>query len=156
MYCLDTDSIINIEFAGWFNSLRKAAKDGNVYFPEGVYRQLTDTFTKIGNKIKNWEKYGTCVYLTTSEQELMKTIESNYGPQFSIKGISYPGFWKTEPVGGGVDAQVIAVAKERKYIVVSNDNSIHGACMLEDVECIRFEEFGRRLVSGTLRQLTLL
>jgi hypothetical protein len=152
MYCLDTDSIINVEFAGWFSSLRKAAKDGSIYFPEGVYRQLTDTTTKIGNKIKNWGKYGTILKLTTSEQVLMKQIDAKYGPSFHIKGNSYPGFWKTEPVGGGVDSQVIAVAKERKYIVVSNDNSIHGACMLENVECIRYEEFGRRLISGTLRQ----
>jgi len=68
----------------------------------------------------------------------------------------YRGFWRTEFPGGGVDAQVIVLAKERKYIVISNDNSIHGACMLENVEWIRYEEFGRRLIAGTLIQSQLL
>ena len=153
MYCLDADTIINVELAGWFDKLRRAAKEGNICFPEGVYRQLTDTTTKIGNKIKNWGKYGCIQHLTTSEQIIMKQIDNKYGPPFNIiKGRNYKGFWKTEPLGGGVDAQVITIAKERKYIVVSNDHSIHGACMLENVECIRYEEFGRRLISGTLRQ----
>ena len=53
MYCLDADVIINVEFAGWFDCLYKSAKDGHICFPEGVYRQLTDTSTKIGNKIEN-------------------------------------------------------------------------------------------------------
>jgi hypothetical protein len=153
MYCLDADTIINVTLAGWFNKLHESAKDGHVCFVEGVYRQLTDTTTKIGNKIKNWDKYESIKYLTTAEQILMKQIDEKYGPPFHIiKGKDYPGFWKTEPPGGGVDAQVIAVAKERKYIVVSNDHSIHGACMLENVECIRYEEFGRRLLAGTLIQ----
>jgi hypothetical protein len=153
MYCLDADTIINVTLAGWFDKLHESAKDGHVCFVEGVYRQLTDTTTKIGSKIKNWDKYGSIQKLTTVEQALMKQLDKKYGPPFPIiKGKNYPGFWKTEPPGGGVDAQVIAVAKERKYIVVSNDHSIHGACMLENVECIRYEEFGRRLLAGTLIQ----
>ena len=156
MYCLDADTIINVELAGWFDKLRRAAKEGNICYPEGVYRQLTDTTTKIGNKIKNWGKYGCIQHLTTSEQTIMKQIDNKYGPPFNIiKGRNYKGFWKTEPLGGGVDAQVITIAKERKYVVVSNDHSIHGACMLENVECIRYEEFGRRLLAGTLIQTSL-
>lgn len=156
MYCLDADTIINVELANWFEKLHESAKDGYVCFVEGVYRQLTDTSTRIGTKIKNWDKYGCLHKLTTVEQALMKQLDTKYGPPFSIiKGHNYSGFWKTEGVGGGVDSQIVAVAKERGYLVVSNDNSIHGACMLEDVECIRYEEFGRRLLAGTLVQSKL-
>lgn len=56
MYCLDADAIINVELSGWFDELRESAKDGYICFPEGVYRQLTATTTKIGNKIQNWDK----------------------------------------------------------------------------------------------------
>jgi hypothetical protein len=157
MYCLDADSIINIALAGWFDSLQKTAKNGDICFPEGVYRQLTETTTKIGQKIEGWDKFGCLKILSSSEKLLMKQIDQKYGPPFHIiNGKDYKGFWKTEPPGGGVDAQVIAVAKEHKYIVVSNDHSIHGACMLENVECILYEEFGRRLVTGTLSQNRLL
>ena len=148
--------IINVELAGWFDKLHESAKKGHICFVEGVYRQLTDTSTKIGNKIKNWDKYGCLHNLTTIEQSLMKYLDIRYGPPFHIiKGKNYPGFWKTEGAGGGVDSQIIAVAKEREYLVVSNDNSIHGACMLENVGCIRYEEFGRRLLAGTLVQSKL-
>lgn len=86
----------------------------------------------------------------------MRKIDEIYGPPFYIiKGRNYPGFWKTEGAGGGVDSQIVAVAKERGYFVVSNDHSIHGACMLEDIACMLYEEFGRRLLSGTLVQSKL-
>jgi hypothetical protein len=157
MYCLDADTIINVVFAGWFDNLHESAKNGYICFPEGVYRQLTDTTTRIGNKIKNWSKYGSIHYLTTTEQAVMKQIDMKYGPPFYIiKGKNYPGFWKTERIGSGVDAQIIAVAEECKYMVVSNDHSIHGACMLENVECMRYEEFGRRLIANTLIQSKML
>ncbi len=156
MYCVDTDTIINVELAGWFDKLSGAVKNKYVCYPEGVYRQLTDTTTKIGNKVKTWDKYKGIRYLTTNEKIIMKQVDLKYGSQFSIGGKTYAGFWKTEVRGGGVDAQVIAVAKEEKHIVVTNDNCIHGACMLENVECIRFEEFGRRLVNGMLIQSKML
>lgn len=155
MYCVDADTIINIELAGWFDKLSDAVKNNYVCFPEGVYRQLTDTSTKIGNKVKLWDKYKAIHYLTTNEKDTMKKVDLKYGPQFSIGNIKYQGFWKTELPGGGVDAQVVAVAKEENHIAVTNDKCIHGACMLENVECIRFEEFGRRLVNNTLVQLKM-
>jgi len=47
----------------------------------------------------------------------------------------------------------VALAKSRKWIAVSNDNSIHGACMLENVECRRWEDIGRLLLRPEQPQL---
>jgi len=84
MYCLDADTIINVELAGWFEKLHESAKDGHICFVEGVYRQLTDTSTRIGTKIKNWDKYGCLHKLTTVEQTQMKQLDTRYGPPFSV------------------------------------------------------------------------
>jgi hypothetical protein len=118
-----------------------------VRIPEGVFRELRRKTDKLAKTIEQWKKkYSFVVALDPKALELLPDIERNYGPQFSVGGKTYPGFWKSPSGRRSVDAQVVALAKSRRWVAVSNDNSIHGACMLEDVECRRWEEIGRLLL----------
>lgn len=78
--------------------------------------------------------------------ELLPDIEKRYGRRFHIRGKSYRGFWESSSGRKSADAQVLALAKAHGWIAVSNDDSIHGACMLEGVICRRWEEIGRLLL----------
>ena len=152
MYCLDTEAIITIERAGLFDNLHEAVKNKGICYPEGVYRELTDTTTIIGTKIERWEKYGSLHYLSSDELIELKRIETTYGPSFNLKGQAYPGFWRKGKDNRAADAQVVTVSKMCKHIAITNDRCIRGACMLEDIECISTEEFARRLINGPLDQ----
>jgi hypothetical protein len=119
---------------------------GKLKIPEGVHKELQQKTDKLAKSIEQWEKkYSFIVHLDHKALELLPDIERKYGPPFSVGGITYPGFWKSPSGKKSVDAQVVALAKSRGWIVVSNDNSIHGACMLENVESRRWEEIGRLL-----------
>jgi hypothetical protein len=58
----------------------------------------------------------------------------------------HPGFWNSTSGRKSSDAQVVTLAKAWGWISVSNDNSIHGACMLEGIVGCRWEEIGRLLL----------
>lgn len=90
-------------------------------------------------------KYGCFHYLSQDELVLFAYLDNRYGLPFKIGNAPYKGFWATESGKKGVDAQVVAVAKHNDYIIVTNDNSIHGASYLENIECIRWEELCRRM-----------
>ncbi|MBM4463328.1 MAG: PIN domain-containing protein [Chloroflexi bacterium] len=127
--------------------MKDLVKSGRLKIPEGVYRELRQKTDKLANVVEQWEKkYHFVVNLDYRALELLPDIERKYGPQFNIGGKNYPGFWKSPSGRKSVDAQVMALAKTRGWIVVSNDNSIHGACMLEDIACRRWEEIGRLLL----------
>jgi hypothetical protein len=127
--------------------MRGLVRSGRVKIPEGVFKELQRKTDKLAKTIEQWKKkYSFVVNLDPEALELLPDIERNYGPQFSVGGKTYPGFWKSPSGRKSVDAQVVALAKSRGWIAVSNDNSIHGACMLEDVECRRWEEIGRLLL----------
>lgn len=127
--------------------MRSLVQSGRAKIPEGVYRELQQKTDKLAKTVERWKKkYSIVVSLDAEALNLLPDIERNYGPQFHIGGINYPGFWKSPSGRKSVDAQVVALAKSRKWTAVSNDNSIHGACMLENVECRRWEEIGRLLL----------
>ena len=120
---------------------------GKAKIPEGVYRELQQKTDLLAQTIEQWKKkYSFVVNLDSKALELLPAIERKYGPQFSVGGKTYPGFWKSPSGRKSADSQVLALAKSRGWIAVSNDNSIHGACMLEDIECRRWEEIGRLLL----------
>jgi len=153
-YCLDANAIINIQLVGMLSDLEQMAAQNLICIPEGVYRELTDTTTKIGEKIKKWVPYGCIHDLTPDELLLLKEIDGKYGQPFKIgNGNLYGGFWATPSGEKGVDAQVVVVAKLNNLIIVTNDGSMHGASYFEDVECIRFEELCRRFRTETHKLL---
>jgi len=127
---------------------------GRTKIPEGVYKELQQKTDKLAKTIEQWEKkYSFVVNLDSKALELLPEIERKYGPQFSVGGKTYAGFWKSPSGKKSVDAQVVALAKSRDWIAVSNDNSIHGACMFEDVGCRRWEEIGRLLLGPEQHRL---
>lgn len=136
------------------HKLRVLVQKGRINIPEEVYRELQQKTDKLAKTIEHWKKkYTFVVNLDSKALELLPEIERKYGPQFRVGGINYLGFWKSPSGKKSVDAQVVALAKSRGWIAVSNDNSIHGSCMFEDVECRRWEEIGRLLMGPEQHRL---
>jgi uncharacterized protein YacL len=147
VFCCDSASLIDLRDAGLLRKMRGLVQSGRLKIPEGVYKELKQKTDKLAKTIEQWEKkYSFVVSLDYRALELLPNIEKEYGPQFNLGGNNYPGFWASSSGRKSVDAQVLALAKSRGWIVVSNDNSIHGACMFEDIECRRWEEIGRLLL----------
>ena len=147
IFCCDSVSLIDLRAARLLSKLRTLARSGTVCVPEGVFRELRRKTDKLAKTVEQWKKkYGFVVALDTRTLELLPDIERKYGPPFAVGGKTYPGFWASPSGKKSVDGQVVALAKARRWVAVSNDNSVHGACMLEDVECRRWEEIGRLLL----------
>lgn len=86
-------------------------------------------------------------------KEEIKRLERNYGRYIQLGQVRYSGFWKSKAGRKAADAQVVAVAKVKGYICVSDDQAIKLACALENVECIQWTEFARRLKLQKQREL---
>lgn len=145
-YCCDSDSLINLQRAGLLGKLRSLAQDGMIKIPSKVYQELKDSTDILSRTLIQWkEKYPLVVELDTNALEVYTQIQRKYGRQFSIKSFTYPGLWETRSGQKSTDASVIALAKSRGWIVISDDTSVRGACMLENVACRPWEEIGRLL-----------
>ena len=154
VFCCDSSALIDLRDAGLLRKLRTLVQRERVKIPEGVYKELQQKTDQLAKTIEQWKrKYSFVLNLDTKALELLPDMERKYGPQFSVGGKTYPGFWKSPSGKKSVDAQVVALAKSRDWIAVSNDNSIHGACMFEDVECRRWEEIGRLLLDPEQHRL---
>lgn len=77
-------------------------------------------------------------------------IEQTYGEKVSVGGRDYPGFWRSPAGRKAADGQVVTVGKVRKWVVISDDKAVRYACLNENVECIGWPEFARRLRKGEL------
>lgn len=146
IFCCDSDSIIDLDSAGLMNSLRKLVRTGRVKIPKGVNRELQRKTDAVAKKLRQWDaKYGLVVDLDQDLHALehFSRISVTYGPPFKVGTRSYRGFWKSASGGRAADAEVVALAKSKNWIVISNDEAIHGACMVEGVICRRWEEIGR-------------
>ncbi len=145
-YCCDSDSLINLQKAGLLSKLRFLVQDGIIKIPSKVYQELKDSTDILSRTLIKWkEKYPLVVELDTNALEVYTQIQRKYGRQFSIKSITYSGLWATRSGQKSTDSSVIALAKSRGWIVISDDSSVRGACMLEDVACHPWEEIGRLL-----------
>lgn len=104
--------------------------------------------------LEAWHASGQVVVVVDDDSEassLLPNIDARYGPQFSMAGVSYGGFWKSRAGQDAADAEVVAFAKARGWVVISNDHSVHGACLMESIECHRWEYLA--LVTQQLRLL---
>lgn len=154
IFCCDLDTLVNLRDAKLLGKLRVLVREERAKIPEGVNREARRKTDRLAKTVENWQKkYGFIVDLDYEALAILPKLEQKYGPPFSIGGKKYPGFWKSPSGRKSVDAQVVALAKSRGWIVVSNDDSVHGACMLEDVGCRRWEEIGRILLGP--QQLSL-
>ena len=133
--------------AGLLDNLLEMVKSNRVKIPEGVFRELLMSTDRLAKALQKWEAtYHLVVKLDYKALTLLPDLELKYGTQFNQGGMVYKGFWKSSSGKKSADSQVVALAKSREWVVISNDNSIHGACMLEGVICRRWEEIGRLLL----------
>ena len=80
-------------------------------------------------------------------------MERVYGEPITVGKQRYQGFWASRAGRKAADSQVVAVAKVFGHTVVSDDTAVKLVCALENVPCISWAEFARRL--GLAKQLSL-
>jgi hypothetical protein len=149
-YILDTDALIDYynHFPKKFKRLKELAKSGILKIPEGVFRELKRKSDKLKRYVEKWENDYNIVITIKSDFRLVNDfgrIDTTYGEEVKVGGRVYPGFWKSPSGRKAADGQLVTIGKVQKYIVVSDDKAVRLACLLEDVECIGWSEFARRI-----------
>ncbi len=152
IYVLDTCALIDLHehFPTEFRKMIEVfAKTNSLKIPEGVFRELYRKTDVIYKKIKKIiKKYpSTIVYLRGDPRIMEKfaEIERKYGESIKIGKNIYKGYWKSPRGKKSAEGQVVAIAKVLGYTVVSDDSSVKLMCMLENIPCIGWTEFARRL-----------
>ena len=156
MYVCDANALINL----WRNfknlaisSLRKELRSGNLKLPEGIVRELMKGKDALAKFARDYEQE-IIVYINYNPNLLkeFQRIDMAYGNEIVTGKQKFKGFWVTPSGKQGRDAQVVAVAKVTKAVAVSDDEAVRRACLLENVECIGWMEYARRL--GLAKQLS--
>lgn len=149
IYCLDADTLINIKrsYPEAIRKLSRYGKNGTVVIPEGVYREIHKKSDLLKQMVQIWkDKYGAVIPLNTRVlQSELRRIEVAYGDNIMIGKQLRRGFWSSKSGQRAADSQVVAVSKVKKFIAVSNDQAIQDACHIENVACITWQEFYRRM-----------
>jgi len=149
-YICDADALINLDrhFPKKTREIRRLFLDGLIKIPEGVHRELKEGTDKLARNIDRWSKTVDSVVFWGSNDDLrgkLKSIELNYGEFIVVGKVRYNGFWKSKAGKRSADGQVVTCAKVFSCTVVSNDKAIESVCMLEDIPCIGWKEFARRV-----------
>lgn len=145
-YCCDLDALIQLHAAKRFGRLRKLAQGGRLEIAEGIFREARRRHQVIFRSLQQWNtKYGVVAMLNKDQaaKDLLPDMETKYGPVFHVGGVTYPGFWASGRGRKTADGQLVAFARANGWVVISNDVSVHGACLLENVECRRWEYLAR-------------
>ena len=149
VYVCDANSLIELarHFPWQTDKLRQFVSAGFLKIPEGVFRELKRGTDELAKYVQKWgSKYEMVIWIRDHRlPHEWNRINQSYGLAFTVGKEICRGFWGTESGKKGVDAQVVAVGRVYAYTVVSNDIAIVSACMLEDVPCIGWTEFARRL-----------
>lgn len=157
-YVLDASALINLHrhFPASFRKLGPMVQQGQIKIPEGIFRELKRRTDRLFEAVERWAKKNSdCVVRITRMHNLpneFARIERQYGKRIVVGEKEYKGFWSSLAGREAADGQVIAVAKVLGATVVSDDRAVHLVCMLEDVPCIGWTEFARKinLLSGQL------
>ena len=152
-YVCDASSLINLHrhFKGkCMRRLRQLVEKEELCIPEGVARELRRGTDRLSEFIKRWEE-PVVIRLRNNPrlQAEVVRVERLYGNSITVGEVEYKGFWASPAGRKAADSQVVAVAKIFGCTVVSDDNAVKLACAQEDVPCIGWTEFARRL--GLLR-----
>lgn len=159
VYCLDSDALINIKnhYPEELKEISRCAKAGKIVIAEGVCREICQGSDQLAATVRNWQsKYRAVIQLNTPtlRTEFVR-IDLTYGEVIRIGRQQRTGFWKSKGGKRSADSQVVAVSKVNGYITVSNDRVVQDACYLENVPCIGWQEFYRRLKQGLTGQAML-
>jgi len=130
-------------------NLRQAVARGQVKVPEGVYREICRSDDKLKTLVERWKQalpqWVVSIHSVPNLSKEWQRIDQRYGEQVRIGEQVYKGFWRSRSGQKAADAQVVAVAKVLNGTAVSDDKAIQMACMIEDVPCIGWAEFARRI-----------
>lgn len=155
-YVCDTTSLIDLHlhFPKQFKRLKRLVENGNLKIPESVHREIRRHSDKLRTLIDRWEEQYQIVIPMKQNPKLMTElprIEQAYGEKIRVGNREYLGFWKSAAGRKAADGLVVAVGKVYEgYIVVSDDQAVQMACLLENVQCIGWAEFARRVgLSGS-------
>ncbi len=159
VYCLDSDALINIQryYPEALKEVARYARKGTIVIPEGVYREICQKTDGLKRMVQIWQnKYSAVILLDSPELrgELVR-IEKAYGERITIKKQQRKGFWKSKSGKRAADGQVVTVSKVKGWIAVSNDQAVQDASSIENVPCIGWQEFYRRMKQGFARQQLL-
>lgn len=146
-YILDADALINLH-----RHLRKRMRglsQAVVQRPEGVYREICRSDDRLRTLVERWKRaqpqWVVGIQSVPNLSEEWQRIDQRYGEQIKIDKQFYSGFWRSRSGHKAADAQVVAVAKVLNGTAVSDDKAIQMACMIENVPCIGWAEFARRI-----------
>jgi hypothetical protein len=159
IYVCDADCLINLHRHFGRKALTKLGqlgRNGALKLPEGVCRELirgTDHLAKFVKKHQSLLK--VAISTNARLQREVATLEKKYGERIVLGQRSYAGFWSSKSGRLAADAQVVAVTKSELAMAVSDDRAVKLACALENVPCIGWSEFARRLGLITEQQLGL-
>lgn len=151
LYVLDADAFISVHqhFPVGLRRLRKAIKDGHLRVPEGVLRELGRGTDRLGRLVRGWVSTHSDVLVMIGQSTILQAeltrIEQTYGERVKVGQKEYPGFWSSPAGRKAIDGQVVATAKVLHATVVSDDRAVRFACLLENIPCIAWSEFARRM-----------
>lgn len=159
IYCLDACTLVDIWlcYPKAMRELSRSARDGKVVVPEGVYRELCRKTDRLKSTVETWKKKHSAVVSinTLRLQTELARIETAYGERIVVGNKARDGFWKSKSGKRSADGQVVTVSKVHNYVAVSNDQAIQDACHIENVPCIGWQEFYRRMNQGFAGQAVL-
>jgi uncharacterized protein YacL len=150
-YVLDASALIDLHHClrAGFRKLGMMAQQGQIKIPEGIFRELQRRTDHLSKTIERWsQKNSDCIVRIARVHNLageLARIERQYGEQIVVEAKTYPGFWHSPAGRKAGDGQLIAVAKILNAVVVSDDRAVRLACMLENIPCIGWTEFARRV-----------
>lgn len=140
--CCDLDALMQLHSAGMIRHLRTLAQEQRLKVPEGIFRESRKRDSVIYQGLKRLDASHGVVAVFERDQRalgLLPDMERKYGQPFSVGGVSYGGFWASGRGRKTADGQLVAFAHANGWTVISNDVSVHGACLLENVQCRRWE-----------------
>jgi len=146
-YICDADALINLHRhfkRQALIELRRLAKENKLKLPEGVIREIMRGSDSLKNFVETCRDYIE-VMIRDNLQQAVSEMERKYGEKIRFGEGEYPGFWTSKAGKQAADGQVVAVAKWLGGICVSDDRAVRLACALENVICIGWIEFARRL-----------
>lgn len=149
-YGPDADALINIHrhFPDETDVLRKIAETGRLCLVGGVYREIVRGTDRLRTALERWVQAGVSLTEIDEDATLQAEyvrMETGYGQSVRIGRQVYRGFWSSPAGRKAADAQLVAAAKVRGWSVASDDKVVRAVCFLEDVPCIPWQEFLRRV-----------
>jgi predicted nucleic acid-binding protein len=138
IYCIDTDALSEghrIQDIGQL--LENLAKAGRLKAPITVLNELNLGYEERSRWAKN---LGNEVFIELTPGSAIRAgdLVEKYRDPFTDNnnpGITYPGLIKGEDAHDA-DPEVIALAMEFGWTVVTKDRGIQGACKLEQIRCL--------------------